>query len=562
MPGLSELDVLVVDCQTTGATPALGAVLELGWCVARANRPELERLQAHWIRLPPGTHVSRPVRMLTGFDDSCLEHALAPEAAWRELRQAMCAERMPCAIHFARFELSFLRDWAERFEPGSPFPIDAVCVHAIAQKLYPDLPRRSIRALAGYLGHGLHLERRSLEHVEATAFIWRKLSAELEARGVGSFSEIAQWLATPGPARPRSTKRRYPIAPERYRALPNAPGVYRFLRANGDLLYVGKAASLRKRVTSHFGARSSRELSIEMLTQVSDIAVTLTPSALEAALLENEHIKSLCPPYNVQLVMGERPSWFTDGHFSDARAAFDLEHRVGPLPTPLSLSSLGALVALARGEAPERSRRARAVAAADRWAPDEPTFLEGFAELLRRHFGIERAKPSFSNPEAAARQAVLAAAKRLVASARLEGDAEPEETEDEGPEAWNPERVTRHLERALARAYRLLRRAMWLRRLANCAVVYSEPDSQRARLIVLSGGEVVESADAPLEPPPLAPLGARIAALEFDRAKYDRLRVLSTELDRIRRDGGSVAVYVAPGRRLGERVLDGIFGWT
>ena len=42
MPSLSDLEVLIVDCQTTGATPALGAVLELGWGVARASRTELE----------------------------------------------------------------------------------------------------------------------------------------------------------------------------------------------------------------------------------------------------------------------------------------------------------------------------------------------------------------------------------------------------------------------------------------------------------------------------------------------------------------------------------------
>jgi len=47
---------------------------------------------------------------------------------------------------------------------------------------YPDLPRRNLRALAGFLGHSLHLERRALGHVRATAFIWRKLVAELAGK--------------------------------------------------------------------------------------------------------------------------------------------------------------------------------------------------------------------------------------------------------------------------------------------------------------------------------------------------------------------------------------------
>src|ERR1041384_3599244 len=123
---LSQLEVLIVDCQTTGATPALGSVLELGWCLARADQPEHEqRAEAHWIVPPPGERHSAQVRALTGFHESVLENALTPEAAWQRLRSLAPAAPAPAAIHFARFELSFLRDWSERFESGSPDPLTA-----------------------------------------------------------------------------------------------------------------------------------------------------------------------------------------------------------------------------------------------------------------------------------------------------------------------------------------------------------------------------------------------------------------------------------------------------
>jgi hypothetical protein len=83
---LSEIDVLVVDCQTTGASPALGAVLELGWCVARAGGPGPQGSQAHWVQLPPGAFVNGVVRELTGFRDADATQALAPEQAWQRLR--------------------------------------------------------------------------------------------------------------------------------------------------------------------------------------------------------------------------------------------------------------------------------------------------------------------------------------------------------------------------------------------------------------------------------------------------------------------------------------------
>ena len=196
------------------------------------------------------------MRRLTGFDDAHATGAIAPSDAWNRLRQTMSfAAQAPTAIHFARFELAFLRDWSDRFERETSFPIDAVCVHAIACRLHPDLPRRSIRALAGYLGYSLDPARRCLGHVEATAFIWCKLVAELAAQGIHRWDQLGDWLTAPQP--PRSKKRRFPLPSSRYRTLPDDPGVYHFVRSNGDVLYVGKAASLRKRVPSHFTAGSA-----------------------------------------------------------------------------------------------------------------------------------------------------------------------------------------------------------------------------------------------------------------------------------------------------------------
>lgn len=99
------------------------------------------------------------------------------------------------------------------------------------------------------------------------------------------------------PARPRGAAR---IA-ELMRTLPASPGVYRMLAADGEVLYVGKARSLRKRVQSYARAHGHTDRIARMIAATAEMEFVTTATETEALLLEANLIKRLKPRFNVIL---------------------------------------------------------------------------------------------------------------------------------------------------------------------------------------------------------------------------------------------------------------------
>src|SRR5215471_8222438 len=83
------------------------------------------------------------------------------------------------------------------------------------------------------------------------------------------------------------------------KTLPDAPGVYRMMDARGDVLYVGKAKSLKKRVSSYAKTGGHNERIARMIADTAEMLFVTTASEIEALLLESNLIKRLKPRYNV-----------------------------------------------------------------------------------------------------------------------------------------------------------------------------------------------------------------------------------------------------------------------
>src|SRR5262245_34287057 len=178
------------------------------------------------------------------------------------------------------------------------------------------------------------------------------------------------------------------------------------LRTSGDVLYVGKAASLRHRVNSYFRKQTGvPERTLEMLSQARGISFDVARSALEAALIEPDEIKQHRPPYNVALTIENRAFWFTPPNLTARSTHPSSLCPLGPFPSAGMLDEFGAL-AVAESRALGSST----------WRPDPVTFEAGYARLCAAH-------PELSRQDLSAHDRLLRLGTRLWREGRRDPNA-------------------------------------------------------------------------------------------------------------------------------------------
>ena len=585
---LADLKVLTLDCQATGANPQKGHLLEIGWvhtCAAAAVDPETLTASAYQVALAEDVEIPPAVQRVTGITLAGAEGCLPAATVWRKLIQtakqvaaAGQTDRCPSIIHYGRFEKAFLKHLHATEHQPNDFPFTIICTHEIARRLLPGLPRRGLRAVAGYFGHSVPKLRRSGAHAIATAVIWQNFVEQLAAEhGVTDLDQLTCWLKETIP--PVRTGRDYPMKPDIRLKLPDRPGIYRMLRSNGDLLYIGKATSLKQRVNSYFRQKGAHgEHTLEMLSQAADLEATPTGSALEAAVLESDEIKHHNPPYNIALQTGKRSLVFCSRDLERWAVRADANYCVGPLPRGLTTAAMNAFAIWLKARDPGTNlcfeNGYALLGVPPTYAPEADCLAEGLA-LFAHHHRARLKNPSALRILTGLGHELWGERLKAIAEAR---SAATEETDEEVPDetdalceeksTWSPESVARAIEHAVMHGALLIRRARWLCLLSESSLVWetrNAADPHKHVLVFENGAAVWWEKLTPRKDMLLSTGYAKRTAERqrvFDVATYERLRVVTTELRRLVNAGRKIKLYLGPNAMLGNRRLARLLPWV
>jgi DNA polymerase-3 subunit epsilon len=285
---LQQAQFVVVDLETTGPKPGKAAITEIA--AVQINNGELCN-EFHTL-INPGHHVPSVITRLTGITDDMLRDQPRIDDIFPQLHNFLGPSII--VAHNADFDVRFLNFDAQRLL-STPLLNPSLCTIRLARRLLPGLRSRALEAVADHLGVSCFDHHRALGDARITAGILLILLEKLAAHRVTTVGQLLdfQYNARDG--------RRFEFSIPRptLAHLPDTPGVYHMFDAAGQLLYIGKAKNLRRRVSSYFTNSSGHsDKVLDLVRNVREVKYDETGSELEAALREAELIYTLKPPYN------------------------------------------------------------------------------------------------------------------------------------------------------------------------------------------------------------------------------------------------------------------------
>lgn len=281
---LSEVVFCVLDIETAGGSPTGAGITEIA-AVKYQGGYEIERFN---VLIHPECAIPSFIVMLTGISDSMVRDAPPIREHLAPLLQFIGDSVL--VAHNARFDIGFINAALDRYGQP-PLANKVVDTLQLARRLIrSEVPNCKLSTLAACLNLNHQPIHRALDDVLATGDLLHYLIDRASTLGTFFLDDL---IALPNiGSHPESGKLKLT------ESLPRTCGVYFFVDAHNDILYVGKASNLRSRVRSYFGTGESRNKVGKLLKIMQGVHYIETPDILTAEVLESRIISRAKPRYN------------------------------------------------------------------------------------------------------------------------------------------------------------------------------------------------------------------------------------------------------------------------
>jgi DNA polymerase-3 subunit epsilon len=297
---LSELEYVVIDVEATGLRPGNHRLIEVAGLRAR-GAVVLDTFQS---LINPQRPLPRFITAFTGITPEMVASA-APAAEVLPRLLEFLGDHLIVG-HNVSFDLGFLDHEAARL--GLSLPMASLDTITLARCFVPELRRYKLDILARYLGVAIHDRHRAPGDARITQEVFVLLLERARAAGLRTLGDLERYLyQARADTGARTIVAERPtggllLNPAWRQQFPARPGVYLMKDEHGEVIYVGKARSLKDRLASYYAQPLGYTRKMDGLLQaVKAIEVRMLSCELEALLVESQLIKTLQPRFNVQL---------------------------------------------------------------------------------------------------------------------------------------------------------------------------------------------------------------------------------------------------------------------
>ncbi len=270
----------IVDVETTGGSATRSRITE----IAIYKHDGQKIVDEYQTLINPCQEILYNITKLTGIDNELVANAPLFFDVAKEIDAFL--EGSVFVAHNVNFDYGFVKAEFERI--GLSFRRKKLCTVRLSRKLLPGKFSYSLGKLCASEGIPLNNAHRAAADAKATAILFTQL---MKIDREGYIEKALNPLSLEGLMPPNMPK-------EDFIALPNKQGIYYMLNERKQVIYIGKAKDIKKRVHSHFSGNTNTKSKYHFVKNIFGIDFKVIPNALLVDIIEATEIKKHWPIHN------------------------------------------------------------------------------------------------------------------------------------------------------------------------------------------------------------------------------------------------------------------------